>query len=107
MPKSIELDKKKKCRCYINAKYYAGQAKAGGNMKGYKPCPIHESEEKSGQEENKEMRERTNKEHDVFLRCLIRDMKISLRDRLRYHPRDDDIIILGEINEFTVPLSLP
>ena len=35
----------KKCRCYINAKYYARQANKGGNMKGYKPCPIHEKEE--------------------------------------------------------------
>ena len=33
---------KAKCRCYINAKYYARQAKKAGKMKGYKPCPIHE-----------------------------------------------------------------
>ena len=35
---------KKKCRCYINAKYYARQARIGGNMKNYIPCPIHELE---------------------------------------------------------------
>ena len=35
-----------KCRCYINVKYYARQANKGGNMKGYKPCPIHEIENK-------------------------------------------------------------
>ena len=46
---SNELDKKKKCRCYINAKYYAEQARRGGNMKGYKPCPIHELEDEIGQ----------------------------------------------------------
>ncbi len=33
---------KQKCRCYINAKFYARQASKGGNMKGYIPCPIHE-----------------------------------------------------------------
>lgn len=37
--------KKEKCRCYINFKYYAHQAKIGGRgMKNYKPCPIHERE---------------------------------------------------------------
>jgi len=36
--------RKRKCRCYINLKYYARQASKGGNMKGYKPCPIHEKE---------------------------------------------------------------
>lgn len=37
--------KKEKCRCYINFKYYAYQAKIGGyGMKNYKPCPIHEPE---------------------------------------------------------------
>lgn len=35
----------KKCRCYINAKYYARQARIGGNMKGWLPCPIHEKED--------------------------------------------------------------
>lgn len=33
---------KPKCRCYINSKYYARQARTGGaGMKNYKPCPIH------------------------------------------------------------------
>jgi hypothetical protein len=32
----------KKCRCYINSKFYARQANKCGNMKGYIPCPIHE-----------------------------------------------------------------
>jgi len=36
--------KKDKCRCYINAKYYARQARNGGNMKSYIPCPIHETD---------------------------------------------------------------
>jgi hypothetical protein len=31
-----------KCRCYINLKYYAKSVSKGGNMKGYKPCPIHD-----------------------------------------------------------------
>jgi len=36
---------KEKCRCYINLKYYAHQAKIGGaGMKNYKPCPVHEKE---------------------------------------------------------------
>jgi len=40
-----KLDKgNNKCRCYINAKYYARQASTGGNMRGYIPCPIHETE---------------------------------------------------------------
>ncbi|MBA7470139.1 hypothetical protein ES707_05417 [subsurface metagenome] len=38
----LYLKPKFKCRCYINAKYYARQAKKGGNLKGYIPCPIHE-----------------------------------------------------------------
>ena len=34
---------KESCRCYINSKYYAHQAKIGGaGMKNHKPCPIHE-----------------------------------------------------------------
>lgn len=33
----------KRCRCYINFKYYAKQAKIGGaGMKNYKPCPVHD-----------------------------------------------------------------
>ncbi len=37
--------KKLKCRCYINAGYYAKVASTGkGTMKGYKPCPIHEKD---------------------------------------------------------------
>lgn len=36
---------KPRCRCYINAKHYARVASSGkGTMKGYKPCPIHESD---------------------------------------------------------------
>lgn len=38
-------EKKPKCRCYINAKFYATQARKGGNIRGYIPCPIHEKEE--------------------------------------------------------------
>ncbi len=39
-------DDMSRCRCYINAKYYARQASKGGNMKGYIPCPVHEVENK-------------------------------------------------------------
>ena len=32
----------RKCRCYINARTYSKAASKGGNMDGYKPCPVHE-----------------------------------------------------------------
>lgn len=44
---SKEHLKKPRCRCYINLKYYAEVVKTSrGTLRGYKPCPLHESEEK-------------------------------------------------------------
>lgn len=42
-----EKTRKPRCRCFINAKYYARQAFKGGQMKGYKPCQIHERQSKA------------------------------------------------------------